>query len=298
MGDLFIQLLINGIAAGMQIGLVAVGFALIFGVTKTIHLSHGAIITLAGYMLWICMGVFHMPLLLGFVISGIIAGIVGVAMESAIYEPIRKRTIKPFIIVVASLGAGLILENMLGLLFGYNMIDIRSVTIGSVKTGINFFGVSIAVTEILIILVTVILLLLLEVLLKFTKIGRAIRCVMDNPDLAKVLGINSKKIYLLTFFIGTFVSTPAAFFISLNSGLTTTLGFEAMLIAFIAAFVGGIGSLSGAFLGGLIIGIVQNLGLLVIDSQWQSTLSFVLLFIIVLIRPRGLFGKKMGNVEV
>ncbi|WP_284035603.1 branched-chain amino acid ABC transporter permease [Neobacillus sp. 114] len=298
MSDLFIQLLVNGIALGTQIGLVSVGFALIFGVTKTMHLSHGAIITLSGYFLYVCTGVLGLPLILAFLISGLVGGAAGLANELIIYEPIRKRPFKPFIIVVASLGTGIILENTLGLIFGRSVINIRESTIGSASNGIDLFGASIAATDILTILITIVMLVLLESSLRFTKLGRAIRCVMDNPSLAKVLGINSRKIYLLTFFIGSFVSAPAAFFISLNSGLYTTVGFEAMLIAFIAAFVGGIGSLNGAFLGGLIIGIVQNLGLLVIDSQWKLTLAFFVLFIIVLIKPTGLFGNKIGNVEV
>jgi branched-chain amino acid transport system permease protein len=115
--------------------------------------------------------------------------------------------------------------------------------------------------------------------------------VQDNPQLARVVGIRTPRVYAMTFTIGSLVSMPAAFFVGLSGGLNTTIGFDAMLLALIVAFAGGIGSLLGTLLASFGVGILQTLSLLVVDSRWEATVTFTLLLLLVTVRPHGLLGK-------
>ena len=132
---------------------------------------------------------------------------------------------------------------------------------------------------------------LLGAILMRTRIGRQLRAVQDNPQLARVVGIRTPRVYAITFALGSLVSMPAAFFIGLSGGLNTTIGFDAMLLALIVVFAGGIGSLLGTLLASFAVGVLQSMTLLVVDSQWEATVTFSLLLLLVTLRPRGLLGK-------
>lgn len=285
------QLLVDGIADGSRIALVAVGFSLIYGVTKTLHLAHGAIITLGAYLLWWCTATLSMPLALAIIVAGVVVAVAGVANEVLVYQRLRRRDGSSLIMVVAALGVGIVLQNLLGVAFGFDTKSIRESTIGNAEEGARFLGVVVPVTDILSVVVCLALFGALVAYLRWSKPGRQVRAVQSNPALARVVGVKTPRVYAWTFALGSLVSLPAAFFIGLNSGLNTTIGFEAMLLGFVVAFAGGIGSLSGTLVASFGIGIVQSLGLLVIDSSWQPTFTFGLLLVLIIVRPQGLFGR-------
>lgn len=285
------QLLIDGIADGSRIALVAVGFSLIYGVTKTLHLAHGSIITLGSYLIWWFTATFSWPLAVAVLMSGVAVAVAGVGNEVLIYRRLRARKSSGLIIVVAALGVGIVLQNLLGVVFGFNTKAIRESTIGDASEGIRTLGVVVPITDLLSVAVCLALFGCLVAYLRWSKVGRQVRAVQSNPDLARVVGVDTPRVYAYTFALGSLVSLPAAFFIGLNSGLSTTIGFEAMLLGFVVAFAGGIGSLAGTMVASFGIGIVQSLSLQVIDSSWQATFTFGLLLILIILRPQGLFGR-------
>ena len=131
----------------------------------------------------------------------------------------------------------------------------------------------------------------LGVYLAHTRHGKAILATTDNPEMARIIGIDTIKVSLLAFALGSGIAAVPAVLILLKEGATPYMGFTAVFMGFVAVVVGGIGSLRGAVIGGFALGIVENLGTWKIDTEWQSTIAFVVLFLVLLLKPRGLFGR-------
>lgn len=286
-----LQLLVDGLAEGSRIALVAVGFSLIYGVTKTLHLAHGAIITLGAYLIWWSASVLSAPLPVALAIAAVAMVLLGMGHERFLYRNVRRPSTSNLIIIVAALGAGILLQNLVGVIFGFDTKSIRDATLGAATGGLQVAGVAIPYTDLGAFVVAILVFGALVAFLRYTKMGRRIRAVEANPLLSSVVGVDYRRVYVWTFGIGSLVALPASFFIGLNSGLFTTIGFDAMMIGFVVAFAGGVGSLSGTFFASLLIGAVQSLSLLLIPSSWQQAFTFALMLLILLARPQGLFGK-------
>lgn len=286
-----LQLLVDGLVQGSRIALVAAGFSLIYGVTRTLHLAHGAIITLAAYLVWWMTAKLGSGMVLAFLSAGVIVILLGAAHDIFLYRRIRAATSGGFTVVVASLGTGIVIQNLAGILFGFDTKDVRAATVGQASAGLKLGPVVLPVTDLITLVVTLVLFALLGFLLLRTRTGKQLRAVQDNPQLARVVGISAPRVYALTFAIGSLVSMPAAFFIGLSGGLNTTIGFDALLLALIVVFAGGIGSLLGTLLASFAVGILQTMSLLVVDSRWEATVTFALLLLLITVRPRGLLGK-------
>lgn len=286
-----LQLLVDGLVQGGRIALVAVGFSLIYGVTRTLHLAHGAIITLAAYLVWWMTAKQGSGLVLAFLAASLVVVLLGVAHDVFLYRYIRSMTSGGFTMVVASLGTGIVIQNLAGVVFGFDTKDMRAATVGQATEGLRLGLVVVPLTDLMTLGVTVVLFAILGWVLMYTRQGQKLRAVQDNPQLARVVGISTPGIYAMTFAIGSLVSMPAAFFIGLSGGLSTTIGFDAMLLALIVVFAGGIGSLLGTLLASFAVGLLQTMSLLVVDSRWEATVTFALLLLLVTLRPRGLLGK-------
>ena len=286
-----LQLLVDGLVQGGRIALVAVGFSLIYGVTRTLHLAHGAIITLAAYLVWWMTAKLGSGLVLAVFAASLVVIVLGVAHEVYLYRYIRSMTSGGFTVVVASLGTGIVIQNLAGVLFGFDTKDMRAATVGQATTGLRLGPVVVPIIDLMSLGITIVLFAILGWLLMYTRHGQKLRAVQDNPQLARVVGISTPAVYAMTFAIGSLVSMPAAFFIGLSGGLNTTIGFDAMLLALIVVFAGGIGSLLGTLLASIAVGLLQTMSLLVVDSRWEATVTFAVLLLLVTLRPRGLFGK-------
>ena len=286
-----LQLLVDGLVQGSRIALVAVGFSLIYGVARTLHIAHGAIVTVAAYLVWWATAELGIGMVGAFALAALVVVVLGIAHEALIYRPIRAASPGSFTIVIASLGTGIIIQNLAGVLFGFDTKDLRAATIGQATAGLRLGPVVMPLTDLITLGVTLVLFAALGWLLMRTRIGRQLRAVQDNPQLARVVGVRTPRVYAITFALGSLVSMPAAFFIGLSGGLNTTIGFDAMLLALIVVFAGGIGSLLGTLLASFSVGVLQTMTLLVVDSRWEATVTFSLLLLLVTLRPRGLFGK-------
>ena len=286
-----LQLLVDGLVQGGRIALVAIGFSLIYGVTKTLHIAHGAIITVAAYVVWWMTAKLSVALVPAFAVAAVLVVALGVGHEVYLYRRIRAASTGGFTIVVAALGTGIVIQSLVGIIFGFDTKDVRTATIGQATTGLRLGPIVLPMTDLISLAVTLVLFGVLGFLLLRTRIGKQLRAVQDNPQLAFVIGIRTPRVYAVTFAIGSLVSMPAAFFIGLSGGLNTTMGFDAMLLALIIVFAGGIGSLLGTLLASFGVGVLQTMSLLVVDSRWQDAATFALLLLLVTLRPRGLLGK-------
>jgi len=300
------QLLLNGIIAGSIYTLVALGFTVIYRTVKFFHFAHGAIYAIGAYLAYAVFSCW--PLVFGppsheatadlrfatscaiAIIAGVIgAAIVGVVIDRIVYKPLRKKKAPNLVFLLASFGVFILIQNLLQLIFGAQILSIRT---GPVKEGHHVFGAVITNIQILILVVSCLLFAALWLFIQKTKLGKAMRAVADDRLAASVVGINPERIILAAFAIGSALAGVAGILISLETNIEPTMGMNAILKGIIASIIGGIGSIPGAMFGGLFLGLAENLGIWKISAGWKDCIAFVILIVFLLIRPGGIMGVK------
>jgi branched-subunit amino acid ABC-type transport system permease component len=204
---------------------------------------------------------------------------------------LQKRKSSNVILLLASIGVLIFLENLLLLIYGASVK-----TIGYIKVvqGINILGAIITPLQIVIIIITLVILVILYVLMKHTKLGRNMRAVSDNKSLASIIGINDKKITSYAFIIGSVLAGIAGILVALEQNLEPTVGTTIIIKGFTGAIIGGVTSVPGSIIGGYLLGLAENLGIMALPSGYKDAIGFVLLFIFLLWKPTGLFGINKG----
>lgn len=282
------QLIFNGIIAGSIYALVALGFTIIYRTVKFFHFAHGVVYTAGAYFAYTLFTFVHLHFLLCFILSIIFAAILGIGIEKLVYYPLRLRKASNMVLLLASFGVYIFLQNLIALIYGNQVLVLRT---GPIREGYTILNAVITPIQIMILVVSILLMFLLWFFIRKTKLGKAMRAVADDPLAASVVGINPDKIILASFAIGSALAGVAGILISLETNLEPMMGFSALLKGIIAAIIGGIGSIPGAMFGGFFLGLAENLGIWKIPSVWKDFISFVILIIFLLVRPNGLFGK-------
>ncbi|NUO80377.1 branched-chain amino acid ABC transporter permease [candidate division KSB1 bacterium] len=290
-----LQIILNSLLAGSVYALVALGFSIIYSAVRFFHFAHGAVYTAGAYFTFLYFILFKLPFAVAVALAVLSAALLGVAIEFFVYKPIKGQRASGTILLIASLGVSIILQNLISLFFGD---DTKTIRMGEVREGLNVLGARITPVQIAIILTSLALFVITFIILKRSKIGKALRAVANDPELAVVMGLNKDRIIYFTYFIGSALAAIAAILISLDIDMTPLMGFQAMLYGVVAVVIGGLGNILGAYLGGLLLGLAQHLGVWYISSQWQDAIAFVILILFLLFRPQGFFGKKIRKAEV
>ncbi len=289
--SIIVQLLLNGIIAGSIYALIASGFSLIYSVAKFMHFAHGAVVTVSAFFLFFLVALLKLPFWLGFILTVVFAALLGLLMNLVVYKPLRNRKATNAVLLIASLALFIFFQSLMIALFG---ADIKTVRSGTISTGISFLGGIITELQIIIVLVSLALLVLLWLFMKRTRLGKAMRAVADNKEVAQTVGINPEKIYNLTFIIGSAIAGIAAVLIALEQNIEPNMGFSLIIKGFTGSIIGGISSVPGAVLGSYLLGLVENLGIWYLPSGYKDAIAFFLLFIFLLISPKGILGLKKG----
>lgn len=285
--SIFLQLLINGIIAGAIYALVASGFSLIYSTNKFANFSHGGVIALSAYFLFWLFSKLGLNFYFSASLTILFSSFLGYIINKIFYRPLRAKKSSSSVLLVASIAVLTLLESLALLFFG---ADVKIVNFIKDNQEIKFLGAIITPLQITIISVSVILFFALFVFMKKSKIGKAMRAVADNKDVAEIVGISSEKIYSWSFIIGSAIAGCAAILISLEQNITPTMGSILMIKGFTGAIVGGVTSVPGAILGSLLLGIVENFGIWFMPSSYKDAIAFILLFIFLLLRPQGILG--------
>jgi branched-chain amino acid transport system permease protein len=287
--DLFLLLLVQGIANGSHYALLGLGFGLIFATTNIVHFAYGPIFACAAYVTWACGALLGLPLPLAG-LAGIAGGAaIGGATYLLLYRPFEVGQAPVFVVLIASLGLFIVLENLLGVIAG---TDTKVLPEVENATHILELGPYVAIyndMQVYQVIALPVVWGLLWGFLRFTSYGKAVLAMTDNAEMARIIGIDTFKVALLVFVIGSAISAVPAALILAKDGATTGMGFNAVFIAFVAVVVGGVGSLPGAVLGGFLLGLIESVGMFGIATEWQSTVAFVVLFLVLVFRPTGLF---------
>lgn len=286
---LFLQLFISGLQTGAIYALTAAGFALIFGATRVFHVAHGATFALAGYAFLACTDA-GLPWPVGALAALVLAVAFGLAMDAFIYRPIQRHEGSFFTVFVAAFGMSIVVQSVIELAFGRGFVTVSSpLTMArEVAPGIylaDIFWVAAGVAVALFVLVTL--------FLERTRAGIGLRALSENPELLRAYGLSSRRLSAMAFGLGSALAVPGAILTTMTSGLQPAISHQVMLISLAAAVVGGIGSLRGAALAGLLLGVVENLVIGVLDTQWSAAAGFVVLFAFILFKPSGLFGQAV-----
>ncbi|WP_353093619.1 branched-chain amino acid ABC transporter permease [Tissierella praeacuta] len=290
----FSQHMANGIALGSLYALIAIGYTMVYGILRLINFAHGDIFMLGVYLTFYGITYTPIPWYIVFILVAIITGILGLILERLAYKPLRG---SPRItILISAIGASFLLQNLGVLIFGGRPKAFPTPEIFNKIT--NLGGVSISLVNFVIPIVTVILLIGLNFFIQRTRTGMAMRALSKDYEAASLMGININGIISITFFIGSFLAAVGGIMWGIKyPQLMPHMGVLPGLKCFIAAVIGGIGNITGAVLGGFILGLGEILLIAFLPglTGYRDAFAFVLLIIILLIKPTGLMGEKIAE---
>ncbi|MFA6132836.1 MAG: branched-chain amino acid ABC transporter permease [Phycisphaerae bacterium] len=292
---MIVQLTANGIIAGCTYAIVAIGFTVIYGTVRFFHFAHGVVFAASAYAAWACVTHLHLPLPLAAIVAVVAGGVLGVLIDRCVYRSLRERRSPNLILLLASFGVFLLIQNSLQLIFGS---DIKVLRDGPVTEGYRVLGATITGTQIGIIISSVVLAGATVLLMRRTSFGKAIRAVADDPLAASLVGINSQRTISYAFFVGSALAGAAGVLVALETNVHPTMGLNAAIKGIIAALIGGMGSIPGALLGGLLIGLAENVGVGGISSGWKDAIAFAILVVFLLFRPGGIFSADLAVRKV
>ncbi|MBN2131473.1 MAG: branched-chain amino acid ABC transporter permease [Sedimentisphaerales bacterium] len=284
------QICLNTLHNASVIALIAVGFALIFRVTHFFHFAHAILYTGGAYLAFAFRAKTAMPMWLAIPLALLAAAFLGGLIEWLVYRPLRDRKASPLILLLASLGLYIVLQNVISMLFGDDTKVIRS---PSIQPSVNILGAQITPIQLATILLSLLLLLIVTILLKKASIGRGIRAVASDATLAELSGIDSSMVILIVMGLGSFLAAVAGILVAFDVDMTPTMGMQPFMLAVVATIVGGVRNLWGIALASLLLASAQQLTAWQIGAQWQEFAAFVVLVAYLLARPKGVLGAKV-----
>jgi branched-chain amino acid transport system permease protein len=280
------QLVVNGLIAGTILAVPAIGITAIYAVLRFPNFAVASIATIgafAGYVANVDLG---MPALAAIGAAFLVAGIVGVVSDEYVLKPIRPTGL--LAAAIASVALTIALENVIRFIFGN---DLRGYDL-PIQRDWRILDIRIGPQQVENFIVAVLAMTAVFLFLAFTRTGKAMRAVADNPMLADIKGINADRVGRLASFVGMGLAGIGGMLIGLDSSIDPLTGFRTVLSVFAAAVVGGLGSIPGAVVGALTIGVAEELSLLVLDPSYRSAVGFVAILLVLTLRPRGILGER------
>ena len=286
---IFLQQLVNGLSLGSIFALVALGYTMVYGIIKLINLAHGDIYMVGAYIGYFVITGLHLGVVPAIIIAMAACALLGVVIEKIAYKP--RRHASRITSLITAIGVSLFLEYTMQYFMG---AGVRTMPDDVLLEGVlQIGGVSITYTQLMIFVIAVLLMLLLQFIVKKTKIGKAMRAVSTDPDAAQLMGINVNATISYTFAIGSALAGAAGVLVGLYyNSISPLMGMTPGLKAFIAAVFGGIGIIPGAMMGGVSIGVLETLVAGYGGSLYKDAVVYVILILILLIKPSGLLGKN------
>ena len=294
--DYFLELFFGGLTRGSIYALIALGYTMVYGIIELINFAHGEIYMIGAFTALIIASVLAMAgmsglsvLILASVIAVLYSACYGFTVEKIAYKPLRQAPrLSP---LISAIGMSIFLQNYVLLAQTSDFLPFPSLLpdLDFLKPYIPFIGP----TELIIVLVTAIIMVLLTLLIKFTKMGKAMRATAQDRDMAMLVGVNVNRVISSTFIIGSALAAIGGVLIASHIGrINFYIGFIAGIKAFAAAVLGGIGSIPGAVLGALILGWTESFATGYISSDYEDVFAFALLVLILIFRPAGLLGRS------
>ena len=286
----FIQQLINGLSIGSVYSLVALGYTMVYGIMKLINFAHGDILMVGSYVGFFCAGL-GLPFIVALLISVVFCCLLGVVVERVAYRPLRNA---PRIsLLITAIGISFLLEYIVMFIakpdarsYPTAYLTNKSIEIGSIMLQLD---------RVYMILITSVMMVGLHLFIKKTKMGRAMRAVSSDREAALLMGVNVDKTISFTFLLGSGLAGVAGVLFGTIYQITPLMGMQPGLKAFTAAVLGGIGNIPGAMLGGMLLGFIETMFSGYFFSEYKDVAAFVILIIVLIVKPTGLLGKNVGE---
>jgi branched-chain amino acid transport system permease protein len=285
-----IQQLVNGISVGSIYALIALGYTMVYGIVKLINFAHGDVFMVGSFVGFYAITVLDLPFFPALILAMLVCSLFGVIIERIAYKPLRNAT--RIAALITAIGVSLFIE--------YGFIYIRGAQPEAYpKDALNvgnfeIFGVKISGLSVFILCISVVLMIILQFVVHKTKIGKAMRAVSHDAEAATLMGINVNNTISATFAIGSALAGAAGVIFGMYyTKIDPLMGIIPGLKAFVAAVLGGIGIIPGAMVGGLVLGVIEALVSAAGYSLWRDGAAFIVLILILLFLPSGLFGKNV-----
>lgn len=264
-------------------------------IIKFFNFSHAIIFMSGAYFTFLFIQLLGWSYFTAIPAAIILSLLLGSLIEFFIYKPLRKKKSSAIILLLASLGIYIVLQNLISLFFGD---DTKSIRTWEVKEGIEIAGAYITPVQVIIVISSAFIVILVSGYLMLAKTGKAMRAVASDSELSKLSGIKSDRIILISFAIGSALAGIAGILVALDVDMTPTMGMNMLLMGVVAMIIGGVGSIWGIVLGSLLLATAQNLAVWYISSQWMDATAFIILLIFLLFKPEGFMGKKVRKANV
>ena len=301
------ELFVYGIVLGSIIALGSIGLTLVFGILRFANFAHGDLMTAGAYValflvtrLFSWLGIpdnnfgrlsFGWRMVFAFPISMMAIATLAIILDRLLYRPLRRKKSPSVILSMAALGASFIIQMTVLILWGADSLFYKP---GILRPAIMLpLGIKIRPDQIFIVLVVFLSITVLHLFLKHTRMGKAMRATADNPELARVTGIDTNRIILLTWGIGGAMAAMGGILYGIDVQLHPGMGWGFLLPLFAATILGGIGNMYGALIGALVMGVVQQLSTAYLLPTYKPAVAFIIMILILLIRPQGIFGGRL-----
>ena len=287
----FLQYLINGISIGSVYAIIALGYTMVYGIAKMLNFAHGDVIMMGAYICFCATNYMGLPVWLAIPVAMVFCTVLGILIEGLAYKPLRGTS--SLAVLITAIGVSYFLQNAAQLVWGSDIKIFSSVVTWE---PIKLFNGQITITgEVIVtVLASAVIMAALTLFTGKTKLGKAMRAVSEDRDAAQLMGINVNQTISMTFAIGSALAAVAGVLLcSSVATLQPTTGSMPGIRAFTAAVFGGIGSIPGAMLGGILLGIIETFAKAYLSSQFSDAIVFLVLILVLLVRPAGLLGKQV-----
>lgn len=278
---------LNGLSLGSIYALGAVGLTLVYGILKLVNFAHGDFLTFGAYMAYLVNVTWGMPLVIGVFWAMIATAGLGLLLERVLWRPMRAKHAGFLQLILMTIGLAFLLRAIIQWFWS---TDVRVLDVDSTST-VEFLGLRIGQTQLIVVIVGIVVLVGIGLMLRLTLLGKRMRALSDDLELAETAGIDTGRVITYTWIFAGALAGLAGVLAAATTDLKPEMGFELLLPIFAAVILGGIGDAFGALAAGLVIGVMTEWSTLVIDARWKTAVGFVVLIVVLVMRPQGIFGK-------
>jgi neutral amino acid transport system permease protein len=278
---------LNGLTLGAIYALGAVGLTLVYGILKLVNFAHGDFLTFGAYMAYLVNVTWGLPLVVAVFWAMATTAVLGIFLEKAMWGPMRARGAGMLQLLLMAIGLALVIRYVIQFIWS---TELRQLDVNRTET-VEFLGLTIGRTNLIVIIVGFAVLIGTGMMLRYTLLGKRMRALSDNLDLAETSGIDTSRVILWTWVFAAGFAGLAGVLAGAVTQVQPELGFELLLPIFAAVVMGGIGNAYGALAGGIVLGLVIEWSTLFIDARWKTAIGFVVLILVLIVRPQGIFGR-------
>lgn len=285
---LYLHLALDGLVTGCAVGLVAMSFSYYYATSGNFHIAHAGVFTISGYVA-LALTEMGLPFAVAFAGAVVFSALVGMAIQAQLYDRLRRRGASDLVVLIASIGLLAVLQNIVAIVFTPNTIHFDLEWRQSV---ITFGDIFLSVPQLLILVMSVILLAGLILFSRYAPMGKRIRAVASNPELAEITHLNPRLVIVVVMGIASAIVAVPGVLIGLDQAMQPYSSLLILLTAVVAVISGGIGSPSGAFLMSILLAMVQSLSFAFVSGRWSIAIVFAVFVVFILLRPQGLFQHR------